>query len=467
MKLHSSNEDTIVAIATPPGEGGIGIVRLSGPEALAVAEQIFESKQKRKLTDQKNFTVRYGYVVAINGQNKKIIDEALLTVMRSPKSYTGEDTVEISVHGGQAVLHEVLRLAAQAGARLAEPGEFTKRAFLNGRMDLLQAEAVLDLIQAKTDQALRWASSQLEGAFSRKIQAIKKTLLELLSHLEAGVDFPDDFPKTDSMKEIERKLSRVQMDIQTLLDSSRLGFLAKRGLLVAIWGRPNVGKSSLLNQLAQSSRAIVTPYPGTTRDVGEQEITIGGFPVRLQDTAGVQETQNPIEKEGVERSRKAMKGADLVLFVLDANQDLQLEDRKLYEECREKSVILILNKSDLPPKISPKDIGMWSVSSAMVSCSCLEEKGIEGLEQEILRFITQGSAGVSGEAVVSTVRQKDLLEEAVGDLIRAREACAKHLSGEFVASDTRQALDHLGMLVGEVVTDDVLDVLFSKFCIGK
>ena len=467
MKACFSNDDTIVAIATPLGEGGIGIIRLSGNKSLTIAGQIFESKQKKKVHEQKSFTVRYGHVVDRSGQSKKTIDEALLTVMRSPKSYTGEDVVEISTHGGQAVLQEVLRLATQVGARLAEPGEFTKRAFLNGRMDLLQAEAVLDLIQAKTAQTLRWASSQLEGVFSNKLQSIKKMLLELLSHLEADVDFPDDFPDTDSMKEVERKLLAIQAVLQALLDGARLGLLAKRGLKVTIWGRPNVGKSSLLNQLTHSFRVIVTPYPGTTRDVVEEETVIGGFPVRLQDTAGVQETENPIEKEGVEQSRKAMNSADLVLFVLDSSQNLQPQDEKLYEECRGKAMILVLNKSDLLPTIGQKDLRALGVSSAVVSCSCLQEEGMEALKEEIFRFITRGTVEVPDEIVVSTVRQKHLLEEASNNLSRALEACSKRFSSEFIASDVRQALDQLGMLVGEVVTDDVLEVLFNKFCIGK
>ncbi len=467
MKLYSSEQDTIAAIATALGEGGIGIVRLSGPKALSIAEQVFEAKKKKKISEQKNFTVRYGHVMAQNGPSKKIVDEALLTVMRSPKSYTGEDVVEISTHGGQAVLQKVLALAVQAGARLAEPGEFTRRAFLNGRMDLLQAEAVLDLIQAKTAQTLRWASSQLEGSFSHQMQRIKQTLLELLSHLEADVDFPDDFPDTDPLKQIEKKLTAVRTDIRTLLDNSRLGFLAKRGLQVAIWGRPNVGKSSLLNQLTQISRSIVTPYPGTTRDVVEEETVIGGFPVRLQDTAGVQETEDPIEKEALDRSRKAMNGADLVLFVLDASQNLRPQDRALYEECREKAMILVLNKSDLPAKMTAKDVQALGVSSAVVLCSCTAGKGIDPLRQEILRFMTQGIAEIPDEVVVSTVRQKELLKRASVDLDRALEACAKRLSSEFIAADVRQALDQLGKLVGEIVTDDVLEILFSKFCIGK
>lgn len=467
MKPHFSMEDTIAALATPPGEGGIGIVRLSGKKSITIADQIFESKSKMKAREQKNFTVRYGHVVTPTGPGNKIIDEALLTVMRSPKSYTGEDVVEISTHGGQAVLQEVLRLVTEAGARPAEPGEFTKRAFLNGRMDLLQAEAVLDLIQAKTAQALRWASSQLEGAFSHKIQGLKKMLLELLSHLEAQVDFPDDFPDTDTMKEIERKLSIVQTGIQALLDGARFGLLAKRGFKVAIWGRPNVGKSSLFNQLTGSSRVIVTPHPGTTRDVVEEEIAVGGFPVRLQDTAGMQETENPIEKEGVERSRKSMNSADLVIFVLDSSRDLSPQDRNLYEECREKTMILALNKSDLPPKIGQKDLLKWSVSSPVVTCSCLEEQGVEALRTKIFHFIHRGSVDIPDETVVSTVRQKNLLSEAGNDLSRAQGACSKCLSSEFIASDVKRALDQLYLLTGETTTDDVLELLFSKFCIGK
>ena len=459
--------DTISAIATPLGQGGIGIVRLSGPEALAVADKIFISHSEKSVLSQKNFTARYGRVFFHEDPQKKVLDEALLLVMRAPRSYTGEDVVEIQTHGGPAVLRAVLDLTIRAGARSAQPGEFTKRAFLNGRLDLLQAEAVLDLIQAKTDRAVRWAASQLEGHLSKTTAALKGKLLELLAHLEASVDFPEDFPETKSLKQAEESLASVQSALSHLLKSSALGLLAKQGLKIVLWGRPNVGKSSILNRLTRTDRVIVTPVPGTTRDVVEEEILIGDFAARLQDTAGMQETENPIEKESVKRSRQAVANADLVLFILDGSRRLDPNDKKLWEWLSGKPTITVLNKSDLPQKLGMPQLKRLPGVSAVVSCSCVKEEGDRDLRQEILRFMTQGVTEMSDEPLVTSARQKEHLEKALADVEQARQACATRLSSEFIASDVRRAMDHLGELTGEVVTDDVLELLFSKFCIGK
>ena len=454
-------EETIVAISTSPGEGGVGIVRLSGERALAVAERLFRAKNGKSVDSQKSFSARYGRVADGSG---KTIDEALLLIMRGPKSFTGEDVAEISVHGGQAVLQRVVRLALSAGARLAEPGEFTKRAFLNGRIDLLQAEAVLELIRAKTDRSLGWAAAQLEGVLSRKIKVWKDELVLLLSHLEAAVDFPEDRPEADSPSQMRERLDRLVADVQKMLKDSQLAFMAKRGYKVVLWGKPNVGKSSLLNCLARHDRAIVTPYPGTTRDVVEEEVILGGIVVRFQDTAGIHDTEHPIEKEGVERSKKAMAGADLVLLVLDVSRPLSEEDRELLASLKNKSAVIVLNKSDLPPRFGKADLGD---SHEAVACSCVREDGTVTLEDILLKFMSGGKVEISDEVPLNTARQRDLLEKVLKELSSAIESLQRVDSPELTAADIRHALAHLGALVGEVVHEDILEVLFKQFCIGK
>lgn len=458
-------EDTIVAPATPPGEGGIGVIRLSGERAIAVADALFRSKSGSPISSQKNFTARYGHVV---GRTGKVVDEALVLLMRAPGSYTGQDTVEISVHGSSAVVHAVVELALEAGSRLAEPGEFTKRAFLNGRMDLLQAEAVLDLVRAKTERERGWAVSQLEGGLSKKMSRWKDELVDILSHFEASIDFPDDDPDTRSVEQAARRLTDLSLALETALLDSELAFLAKRGFRVALWGRPNVGKSSLLNRFTRSDRVIVTPYPGTTRDVVEEQGSIAGFSVRFQDTAGIRDTGHPIEKEGVERSKRAMAGADLVLLVMDSSKSLEKEDEALFRDLRGKTAVVLLNKRDLPRKVDEGALKRalpepWPV----VLTSCVEDDGLREAEKAVLACLARGRVEIPEEALISTARQKDLLEKVSKEIVRAAESCEGRLSAELIASDIRQALGYLGELVGEVYNDDILDNLFNQFCIGK
>ena len=463
MAIKEFQEDTIVAVSTPPGEGGIGVVRLSGKEAVAVVDVIFRSKAGRRVRDQKSFTVQYGHAVC----GSSVIDEVLVLLMRAPKSYTCEDIVEISAHGGRAVMAAIVEAALKAGARLAAPGEFTKRAFLNGRIDLVQAEAVLDLIQAKTELGRRWATARLEGSLSEEIAKIKNELIGILSHLEASIDFPDDGLETEPHAAVESRLKILLSNFERLLESANAGILAKTGLAVVLCGRPNVGKSSLMNRLVGSSRVIVTPYPGTTRDVVEEEIQIQGFPVRIQDTAGFRDADHPIEKEGIERSRKALASADLVLWILDGSQAWTPEDAEFLKDFADKKKILVVNKSDLPKKLDKAALAARFHGTPVVESSCVASAGTEVLEKEIHRSIIGEKLTISEEAVVGSARQKHLLEQASEDLKRAAHACREGLSGEFVAADVRLALDRLGALVGDTTTDDVLEVLFGQFCIGK
>ncbi|MGH7198825.1 MAG: tRNA uridine-5-carboxymethylaminomethyl(34) synthesis GTPase MnmE [Candidatus Omnitrophota bacterium] len=468
MAIRDLDQDTIVAVATAPGEGGIGVVRLSGRDAVAVADRIFESRKKIRVADQGSFTAQYGHIVSKSASGEReVIDEVLLLVMRAPRSYTCEDVVEISAHGGSAVLQAVLGLAVRAGARLAARGEFTKRAFLNGRLDLLQAEAVLDLVRAKTELGRRWAAAQLEGTLSRTVQGIKDALVSVLSHLEASIDFPDDFVEADPPEKMAEKLAEAAGCLSGLLSGSELGGIAKQGLRVVITGRPNVGKSSLMNCLARTNRVIVTPYPGTTRDVVEEEVEIRGFPVRVLDTAGIQDAAHPIEKEGIERSKLAVHRSDLVLYVLDGSGTWSLEDEALLRDLGDKNKIVVLNKSDLPGKLETAFLKQKMKGTPMVETSCILEGGIHALEEEIVRYISGGKALASEEPLVNTVRQKDLIEKALKSVGDARTACQAGLSAELIAVDVRLALDHLGALTGEVITDDILGDLFDQFCIGK
>lgn len=458
------DSDTIAAIATPAGEGGIGIVRLSGDRAIEAASVFFKPRSGRPLSEQPSFTARLGRIVRPDGA---VVDEAMLLLMRAPKTYTREDMVEIHAHGGPVVLRAVLDLAVRSGARAAEPGEFTKRAFLGGRIDLLQAEAVLDLIHAKSELGRAFAASQLGGSLSERIAGFRETLVDALAHLEADIDFPDDFTEPEAAARLRTRLEDVRDGIAKLVDSAALGFVAKRGARAVIWGRPNVGKSSLLNALSRKNRVIVTPHPGTTRDVVEEEIEIGGLPLRLVDTAGVQETADPIEREGVARSKLAVLAADLVLHVVDASRPLPPEEGALLEASAAKPRLILLNKSDLPGAVRPADFSGRAAGSPVLAVSCKTEGGLRPLEENLVRLLGAGKAGPGEEPIVSSVRQKEVLEKVRQELDQACGALGKGLSSEFPAADVRRALAGLAELTGEITNEEVLGRLFEQFCIGK
>lgn len=453
-------QDTICAISTPIGEAGIGIIRISGKDAMAIAEKVFRPRRKQGLDAQASHYIRYGHVV--DPDTGEVVDEALVTVMRGPATYTREDVVEINCHSGPMPLRKTLGLLIKSGARQAEPGEFTKRAFLNGRIDLAQAEAVMDLIRAKTELSLKAANEQLRGGLSQEIGRLRERLLSLLVSVEAGIDFPEEDIETISGRPAADELSGLINEIERLISGFNYGRIMREGIAVAIAGRPNVGKSSLLNALLKQDRAIVTAIPGTTRDVIEEYLNISGVPIRIIDTAGIRSTDDIVEREGVRRSLAAVKDADMVLLVLDGSEPLHDGDRAILSETRGKRVIAVINKSDLPRRAEPLNELM-----PQVEVSCLTGRGLDELCRAISMMIEQGGVFSAGHAWAVNQRHKAALEKARRSLAGARESLLSGMSLEFAAVDMRDGLDALGEIIGATYTEDILDQIFSNFCIGK
>ncbi|MDD5005021.1 MAG: tRNA uridine-5-carboxymethylaminomethyl(34) synthesis GTPase MnmE [Candidatus Omnitrophica bacterium] len=454
-------DDTIVAISTPIGESAIGIVRMSGGSSLKIADRIFKGKDGILPSKFKSHTIRYGWI-----RNKaKPIDEVLLTLMRAPKTYTREDIVEISSHGGAVSLRKILELVINCGARLAEPGEFTKRAFLNGRIDLAKAEAVLDIIRAKTDTALKLGVEQLSGGLSNKIKSIRKELIDILAHIEADIDFCEEDIETNSRKILVNKINNVSKQLEVIiLDSQKSNFF-REGIKVTICGRPNVGKSSLLNAILRKERAIVTPIAGTTRDIIEEFINLGGVGIRLVDTAGVVKPKDLIEHHAVRLAKNSIALSDIVLLVFDSSQKLTQRDFHLIKELKGKDVIAVLNKIDLPQRIQIGKIR--KEFKKIVSVSSLKQKNIDKLEKAIAGFVYKGKV-ISSEGLITTnARQIGEIKQARDLLDKAKNSFIKELSLEFVALDLKLALDCLGRITGEAVDSAILDKIFSEFCIGK
>ncbi len=455
-------DDTICAIATPVGEGGLGVVRLSGEKSRAIASRVFRSPGGKSLFDFRSHTVHYGHVC---DQQGKILDEVLITFFKAPHSYTKEEMVEISTHGGMRILRSVLNVLVECGARLAEPGEFTKRAFLNGRLDLTQAEAVLDLIKARTESAREQALRQLQGEFSKKIRCLKEKLLTLCAHIEAYVDFPEDDIEVFSQHEFLSQFDVLAGEIKNLLGTFQKGSILREGILTVIVGRPNVGKSSLLNVLLDRDRAIVSDLPGTTRDALEEELEIGGVLVRIVDTAGIRSHPNAIESMGIGKTREYMRQAQLFLMVLDGSETLQEEDRRIYKEVCKKKHLVVVNKVDLPQKLSLEHLKVLTkVEPSFISVQT--KTGLKEFETQLGNAVLNGGLNVEG-AFITKVRHKEALEKSYRALLKARDAFEKKLSLEFIAFDLRESLDRLGEIVGEIYNDDILDVIFREFCIGK
>jgi len=467
--------DTICAVATPPGQGGIGIVRLSGEKAIDVAAQIVRLRGKQDLKDVTPRGLCHADLIEVaaaadRAGSARCIDDALVVVMPSPHSYTGEDVVEIHCHGGPFLLERVCEQLIALGARLAQPGEFTRRAFLNGKLDLAQAEAVLDTIRAKTANGLRMAQEQLQGTLSKEIDGLRERLIGLLAHLEAAIDFTEEDITFVSGEALTGQLEQAVAVLVRLADSATEGRIFRDGLTTAIIGRPNVGKSSLLNALLRTDRAIVTAIPGTTRDVLEEAVNIRGIPVRLFDTAGLRETDDPVEHEGIARSLKTLGEADLVLLVLDGSVPLTEEDRDLIRRCREMNLLLVVNKIDLGPGLPVELFDEDRPHGGTVRTVRISAKtgaGLDDLRDTIRSMFVRPDFEPNEAAVVTTLRHRTCVLNAADALRRSLQSVQEHLSNEFIAMDLRGAIDALGEITGAVTTDDILERIFSEFCIGK
>ncbi|MBA4602866.1 tRNA uridine-5-carboxymethylaminomethyl(34) synthesis GTPase MnmE [Thermoactinomyces mirandus] len=455
--------DTIAAISTPVGEGGISVIRISGPEAVPVADRIYRGK--KSLKDVPTHTVHYGHIVdpAFN----EPVDEVLVTVMRKPRTFTREDVVEISCHGGIVPVQKTLELLLDHGARLAEPGEFTKRAFLNGRIDLSQAEAVMDLIRAKTDSAAKVALSQHEGRLSRLIHRLRNEILEILAHLAVNVDYPEYDAEQMTAQLLRERSGHIARELERLLETARQGKIYREGIKTVIVGRPNVGKSSLMNALTHENKAIVTEIPGTTRDVIEEYVNVRGIPLHLLDTAGIRETEDIIERIGVERSHQALAQADLVLLLLNYAEPLIDADRDLLSLVRKYTSIVIVNKTDLPRRINLEEVRRLIGEIPMIMTSLKKEQGIDELEDTLVSLFQLGKVELADETYVSNVRHIHLIRkalESVREVIRGIDA---GVPLDMVEIDLKNAWESLGEVIGEAVSEDLIDQIFSQFCLGK
>ena len=459
--------DTISAIATPNGEGGIGIIRLSGPLAIPISTVLFHPS--RQISDIKSYTIHHGQV--IDPESNQVVDEVLLNVFRSPKSYTTEDMVEFNCHGGSIILRRVLELTLKHGARIADPGEFTKRAFLNGRIDLAQAEAVIDLIQAKSDIARQMAVDQLGGKLSQTIESINDQIIGLLAETEAMVDFPDEDLDFMDFSKILQSSKEIRLALDELIATANDGRIIREGINCAILGKPNVGKSSLLNALLETDRAIVTEIPGTTRDTIEESVSISGIPLNLIDTAGIRETDNLIEQHGVERSKSFLAEADLLLVVISAADPMDNVDIDLLHSTVDRKAVIILNKIDLPMRTLPVQVKEQVQNKQIIETSVLHSKGVENLKSAILTEVLVshdvGDPRTSVSTIVTNVRHYDALRRAKADLSCAIDSLCQRQSPEFVALDLRGCLDQLGEIVGKTTNEDILGRIFSQFCVGK
>ena len=451
--------DTIAAISTPLGEGAIGIVRLSGTDSFKIAQKIFKGKD---LNSVASHTLNYGHIV--DPDKNEILDEVMVGAMRSPKTFTREDIIEINTHGGIAVTNEILQLVIREGARLAEPGEFTKRAFLNGRVDLTQAEAVMDIIRAKTDKAMNIAVKQLDGSLSDLINNTRQEILNTLAQVEVNIDYPEYDDVEEATTEIIReKTTEFEALLTNLLKTARRGKILREGISTAIIGRPNVGKSSLLNNLLREEKAIVTDIEGTTRDVIEEYVNINGVPLKLVDTAGIRETEDIVERIGVERSRKALKEADLVLLVLNASEPLTDQDRQLLEISQDSNRIILLNKVDLPQQIELDEI-----PADHIKISVLKNQNINQIEDRINALFFENAGLVEQDATyLSNARHISLIEKAVESLQAVNEGLAMGMPVDLLQVDLTRTWEILGEITGDAAPDELITQLFSQFCLGK
>jgi tRNA modification GTPase len=458
--------DTIAAISTPMGEGAIAIVRLSGDESIAIVDKLFRGVNGKRIVNVPSHTIHYGHIV--DPKTEQVAEEVMVSLMKGPRTFTKEDVIEINCHGGIVSVNRVLQLVLNYGARLAEPGEFTKRAFLNGRIDLSQAEAVMDLIRAKTDRAMNVALGQMEGRLSKMINKLRQEILEILAHVEVNIDYPEyDDVEEMTHKMLIEKATYVQGEIDKLLKTSQQGKILREGLSTVIIGRPNVGKSSLLNSLVQENKAIVTDIPGTTRDVIEEYVNVRGVPLRLLDTAGIRETEDIVERIGVERSRQVLKEADLILLVLNYSDELTIEDINLFKAVEGMDVIVIVNKTDLPQQIDFEKVKEVAKNHKIVTTSLLEDQGVDELEEAISSLFFSGQVEAGDLTYVSNSRHIALLNQASKSIEEAISGVDMGVPIDIVQIDLTRTWELLGEIVGESIHESLIDQLFSQFCLGK
>ncbi|MEO2002640.1 MAG: tRNA uridine-5-carboxymethylaminomethyl(34) synthesis GTPase MnmE [Candidatus Poribacteria bacterium] len=461
MPWLADDSDTIAAISTPRGVGGIGVVRVSGPTALSCVQAMFRPSRRPDYLPTRTHAITHGHVISPSSGH--VIDEVLVSYYREPRTYTGEQMLEVSVHGGPVVLAEVLAVACECGARVAEPGEFTRRAFLNGRMDLAQAEAVADVIHAKTRHGRRAATAQLDGALSRTLGRLRDDLLSVLAEVEAHVDFPDDELDFEPSTAVATRIDRIAAGVAELAAAGARGTFVRDGIDVVIVGKPNVGKSSLLNAMLRDDRAIVTSTPGTTRDVVEGHVDMRGIPVRLADTAGIRDVHDDVEREGVERSRRRAASADVVVGVLDLSRPVGEDDREILALLAGRTSVAVANKADLSPLWRPKDV----LGGHAIEVSAMSREGLPKLIDAIADAAAGPDSDDAEPPAVTNARHVEALRHAVGSLAHASRTAWEDMPPELIAVDLRGALNALGLILGETVTDDILDRIFSQFCIGK
>lgn len=462
--MNKSANDTIVAIGTKPGEAAIGIIRLSGNKSIKLAEKIFRQKNRKKISQMKTFSMAYGYIV---DKKEEIIDEVIISLMKKPKSYTKEDVVEINCHGGMAAAAKILELCIKNGARIAEPGEFTKRAFLNGRIDLSQAEAVIDLIRSKTEQSLKVAANNIKGIVKDRIEELRKRILDVMIELEASIDFIEEDLEITPYEVLKKNVIEIQKCIDVLINDEKRGEIIKNGIKIAIVGKPNVGKSSLLNVLARKERAIVTHIPGTTRDAVEEILYIEGIPLIIADTAGIRKSKNIIEKIGVKKSFEYISKSELVILVMDGNTQIDGNDCEIVEELQGKNIIICLNKIDLKQITSKKEINKKFKINNIIEISAKKNIGIDKLEKKIKTLVLGEEEFDIESKIIVNNRQKNILLDASEMLNNAIKAMKLKMSEEFPSSDLKLSYDLLGEITGQTTNNEILDGIFGKFCIGK
>ena len=436
---------------------------MSGEECFEILDKVFVPKNKQDIKDINGYTIKYGNIV----NDKEVIDEVLVSYFKSPKSYTTEDMCEINSHGGNIVMKKILELCLKNGAILAEPGEFTKRAFLNGRIDLTQAESVIDVINAKSDKEAKTAINQLEGALSKKISEIKKEIMDVMINIEVAIDYPEYDVEDATNTQILEMLNSVEEKLVKLSKSFDEGKILKEGIKTAIIGKPNAGKSSLLNAILKEERAIVTEYEGTTRDTIEEFITIEGIPLKLIDTAGIREAKDEVERIGIKKSREIANSADLVIAIFDSSKELDSEDIEILELIKNKKSIIILNKCDLEGKIDEKNIKLKEACDCIIKISALKNIGIDTLYEKISELFNFNQINLDNVILITNVRQKDFINKAIENAKKAKETINKNMTSDIVAIFIKDILENLGSITGEFVTEDIINEIFSKFCLGK